>query len=129
MATLQTGNSASPMAICHYYIDASGNAQQAQAALPYPIQHSAGYATLTASGTTTQKAGAGVIYGVNVTTAGTASTVQLLDGTNALTAVTTNTTVGAVSLGFPSGVGIRFNTSLVVIYAGTAVSTSQVYFA
>jgi len=127
MATIVPGNSSSPMAVVHYFVDENLVVQQVSAETPYPIQQSVSYALLTAAGTSTIDPGPGVFYGVNVITAGAASTIQVLDGTNALTGTLTNQVAGVVASGLPSGVGVRYLTSLVVIAAGTAVSTAAIY--
>jgi hypothetical protein len=127
MATIVPGNSASPFAVVHYYVDESGVVQQVSAETPYPMQQSVAYNLLTTAGTTTVDPGPGVFYGVNVITPGTASTIQVLDGTNALTGTLTDQSAGALAAGIPSGVGVRYLTSLVVITAGTAVSTAAIY--
>lgn len=127
MASITPANPAAPMAVVHYYVDESGVVQQVGAETPYPIQQSVSYTLLTASGTNTVDPGPGVFYGVNVLTAGTASTIQILDGTNAITGTLTDTAVGSLAAGIPSGIGVRYLTSLVVITAGTAVSTAAIY--
>jgi hypothetical protein len=129
MATITPANPNAPMAVVHYYVDESGVAQQVSAETPYPVQPSAAYGTLSTAGTTTVDASPGVFYGLNVLTAGAASTIQVLDGTTALTGTLTNQAAGAVATGLPSGIGVRYLTSLVVITAGTGVSTTAVYSA
>jgi hypothetical protein len=128
MATLTPANLGSPQAIVHYYVDLAGNTQQVSGAFPYPIQQYTGSVNITTAGTTTCKATAGAVYGCSVLTAGTASTIQILDGTRALTPVVTNTAVGSVSMGIPTGIAAACATSVIVITAGTAVSTSVVWF-
>jgi len=128
MATIVPGNSSSPMAVVHYFVDNNGVVQQAQSDFPYPVQHSGAYVVVSTAGTTTADPDTGIFFGANVLSAGTASTIQIFDGTQALTPLTTNTVVGAVALGVPSGVGIRCS-NLLVVTAGTAVSTTAIYFA
>ena len=93
----------------------------------YPIGQGAAYSITTASGTNTLKAGPGIYYGASVVTAGTASTFSVSDGTTLLTTAT-NQSAGLVTSPFPSGVGVVFNTSLVVVTAGIAVSTTAFLF-
>ena len=75
------------------------------------------------------KATAGVLYGHNVITVGAASTIQYFDGTQPITGTLTNQTAGNLATGLPAGIGGRFNTSLVVVTAGTAVSTGATWYA
>lgn len=117
------------MAVVHYYVDESGVVQQASAETPYPIQQSVAYNLISTAGTTTVDPGPGVFYGINVIGAGTASTLQIFDGTNAITGTLTDTAVGAIASGIPAGIGVRYLTSLIVVSAGTAVSTAAIYSA
>jgi hypothetical protein len=124
------GNPQSPFAVVHYFVDEAGNSQQVSAEQPYPTAYSGSFTTLAiAAGTTTVDPGPGIFMGASVVTAGAASTIQFLDGTSAFTPVTTNQAAGAVGLGIPTGIGVRYLTSLVLITAGTAVSTSIAFTA
>jgi hypothetical protein len=127
---IPTGNPASPMAIVHYFVDQAGNTQQASAETPFPSVFSATiFPMAVAAGTTTIEPGGGTFFGATVVTAGTNSSIQFFDGTQAFTPVMTNTAIGAVSLGVPGGVGIAYTTNLVLVTAGTAVSTAVAFVA
>jgi hypothetical protein len=121
MATIIPGNPSSPMAVVNYYVDGSGNVIQQGA-------NTANYVITTASGTTTAKATSGIYYGSTVVTAGTNSTMAVLDGAAQFVPTTTNTAVGGVSLGVPAA-GARTVNNILIVSTGTAVSTTAHFYA
>jgi hypothetical protein len=75
------------------------------------------YRTITTSGTTTVNVGTGVYYGYHVNSPGTTPTVYVMDGTNTLDGTATITSQALVTP-TPAGIGLRFNTSLLIVQAG-----------
>jgi hypothetical protein len=93
------------------------------------VAHSIGdcqYTAITTTGTTTVKPTAGVFYGLTQIALGTAASVSVFDGATALLGTNTIALLNGVLTPAPSGLGIRFNTSLVVVTAGTGAASVNV---
>lgn len=93
------------------------------------VTPAATYLITTTAGTSTAKPGPGIYYGSTVLTAGTNSTMGVFDGTTGIIPTSTNTAVGAVTVGLPAGVGAACATSVVIVATGTAVATTAHWFA
>lgn len=78
----------------------------------------AGFTQIATNGTTTIKSGPGVFFGINPITLGTTASVSAFDGTVALLGTNVLSIINSLINPAPQGVGIRFNTSLVVVTAG-----------
>lgn len=78
----------------------------------------AGFTQIATNGTTTVKSGPGVFFGINPITLGTTASVSAFDGTVALVGTNVLSIINSLINPAPQGVGIRFNTSLVVVTAG-----------
>ncbi|HXN95971.1 MAG TPA: hypothetical protein VN879_15815 [Candidatus Acidoferrales bacterium] len=90
------------------------------------MAQAANYTAITTSGTTTVANGPGIYFSSYLWALGTGAGIGVLDGTNTLMAVSTSTTLlSALSPG-PGGLGIKFNTSLVVVTSGTAAGSWNV---
>lgn len=96
------------------------------------VAPAASYTLENANGTYTLKTGPGVFYGALVTTAGSADTLTAYDNTAASGTVLVNAasvaSAGAVTTGFPAGIGIRFVNGLTVVLAGTTAPTILIFW-
>ena len=91
------------------------------------------YVSINSLATTVVKTGPGVLWGVYVTGAGSATTVNTYDntaasGTQLTIPAATTTTTGSVATGIPTGIGIPFTNGLTVVTAGTTAGTIMVIY-
>jgi hypothetical protein len=78
------------------------------------------YTAITTSGTTTVNVGTGIYYGAMCYVLATATgAITILDGTSTISPAGTCTAAGLFSPVSALPIGIRFNTSLVVVTAAT----------
>lgn len=83
----------------------------------------AGFTQITTNGTTTVKSGSGVFFGINPIAIGVTASVSAFDGTAALIGTGALSLINGLINAGPSGVGVRFGTSLLVVTAGVTPAT------
>lgn len=87
------------------------------------------YTPITTNGTTTVKASAGIYYGCEIVSLGTATAaiITALDGTNTIANSTSSLGGSVVGSPGPAGLGIRCLTSIIVVTSGTAGTTNALW--
>ena len=121
MAITAPPNAASPMGVCS--VDATSGLVYSPSC--------ANYTSITTAGTTTIKSGGGLYFGAMSIASGTSYTLTAYDvqGTNSTQLIATATAVGGSGVGAagPSGLGVRFGGSLVIVTAGTPGSFNALW--
>lgn len=90
----------------------------------------AGYTQITTAGTTTVKGSSGVFFGAYDPVLGTGTTstaFSVFDGTVPIQGTATLTALNQLVSAIPSGVGLKFATSLVVVTTGTTVTLNVLW--
>jgi hypothetical protein len=85
---------------------------------------------ISTAGTTTVASGPGAFFGVSAPVLGTGTTstsVSVFDGTSAILGTATVTAANQVITALPAGLGQKFNTSLVVVTAGTGPAVNVLW--